>query len=101
MIHRLTLEVRHDASSEPTPAQRRFNMDSCQLGDVAGKKPHSAAPNGLEVDDGGDEKPRGRDQIIARLVAKDGIDFGNRGRPRPVPPYDLPPVRAQGLLSKF
>jgi hypothetical protein len=101
MIEGLTFKVLHDASPEATPAEGQCNMNACQLGDPVGKKPHSAAAHRFSFGNRGDQKPRGKDEVGARLVSKDRIDFDNRGRPTPVPTYDVLPMRPQGLLSEF
>ena len=76
-------------------------MNACQLRDPLAKKPHPAAAHRLSIGNGDDQKPRGKDQVVARLVSKDRIDFGSRGRPTPVPTNDLLPIGPQGSLSKF
>jgi hypothetical protein len=76
-------------------------MTACQLRDSLGKKPHSAGAHRFSIADSNDQKPRGEDEIVARLVAKDRIDFGSRGRPTPIPTYDVLPIRPQGLSCKF
>ena len=101
MIEGLTFKVPHDASPEATPAEGHCNMDACQLGDPVGKKPQSAAAHRFSIGDGSDQKPRGKDEVVARLLAKDRVDFASGGRPTPVPTDDLLPIRPQDLLSKF
>jgi hypothetical protein len=81
MIEGLTFKVLHDASPEATPAEGHCNMNACQLGDPVGKKPHSAKADRFSLGNS------------ARLVSKDRIDFGSRGRPTPVPTYDVLPIR--------
>jgi hypothetical protein len=76
-------------------------MNACQLRDPLAKKPDSAAAHRLSISNSDDQKPRGKDQVVARLVSKDRIDFGSRGRPTPVPTNDLLPIGPQGSLSKF
>ena len=101
MIEGLTFEVPHDAGPKATPAEGHRNVNACQLRDPLGEKPHSAVAHGLLIGDSDDQQPRGEDQVVARLVSTDRIDFGSRGRPTPVPTYDVPPIGPQGLLSKF
>lgn len=81
MIEGLTFKVLHDASPEATPAEGHCNMNACQLGDPVGKKPRSAAAHRFSFGDSGDQKPGGKDEVVARLVSKNGIDFGRRSRP--------------------
>ena len=76
-------------------------MNACQLRDPLAKKPDSAAAHRLSISNSDDQKPRGKDQVVARLVSKDRIDFGSRGRPTPVPTNDLLPIGPQGSLSKL
>jgi hypothetical protein len=100
MIEGPTFKVAHDASPKATPAEGHRNMNACQLRGPLGKKPHSAAAHRLSTSNSDDQKPRGKDQVVARLVSKDRIDFGSRGWPTPVPTDDVLPIGPQGLLSE-
>ena len=101
MIEGLTFEVVHDASPKATPAEGHRNMNACQLRDPLGEKPHSAAAHRLSIGNSHDQKPRGKDQVVAGLVSKNRIDFGSRRRPTPIPTHDVLPIGPQGSLSKF
>jgi hypothetical protein len=100
MIEGSTFKVAHYATPKATPAEGDRNMNACQLRDPLGQKPHSAAAHRLSISNSDDQKPRGKDQVVARLVSKDRIDFGSRGRPTPVPTHDVLPIGPQGSLSK-
>ena len=101
MIEGLTFKVAHDTSPKATPAEGHRNMNACQLRDPLAKKPHPAAAHRLSIGNSDDQKPRGKDQVVARLVSKDRIDLGRRRRPTPIPTHDVLPIGPQGSLSKF
>ena len=101
MIEGLTFKVTHDASPKTTPAEGRRNVNACQLRDPLAKKPHPAAGHRLSISNSDDQKPRGKDQVVARLVSKDRIDLGRHRRPTIVPTHNVLPIGPQGSLSKF
>lgn len=101
MLEGVAFEMSHDPCTEATPSHVSGDMNARQLADVVRKKPDAAAADSFLVGNGDDQDPVGKDEVVAWELSHCRIDFGGRGRARPVATYDVLPVRPQRVLSKY